>query len=67
MQHEQWHPKQETQLHEDGSLTVRLPYADATELAMDLLRHGEQVKVLAPASLIKRVAAQLRSAAAQYV
>ena len=31
VQHEQWHPKQETLLHDDGSLTVRLPYADATE------------------------------------
>ena len=66
VQHEQWHAKQQTTLHDDGSLTLRLPYSDATELAMDILRHGEQVKVLAPAALVKRVAAQLRAAAGIY-
>ena len=66
VQHEQWHPKQEATLHDDGSLTLRLPYADATELTMDILRHGEQVQVLAPAALARRVATQLRAAAARY-
>ena len=66
VQHEQWHPKQQSTLHDDGSLTLRLPYSDATELAMDILRHGEQVRVLAPAALVKRVAAQVRAAAAVY-
>ena len=66
VQHEQWHPKQQATLHDDGSLTLRLPYSDATELAMDILRHGEQVKVLAPAALAKRVALATRQAAAQY-
>ena len=66
VQHEQWHPKQEATLHDDGSLTLRLPYADATELAMDILRHGEQVKVLAPAALVQRVARASQHAAALY-
>ena len=66
VQHEQWHPQQQATLHDDGSLTLRVPYADATELAMDVLRHGEQVRVLAPAALVKRVAAQVRAAAAVY-
>jgi predicted DNA-binding transcriptional regulator YafY len=66
VQHEQWHPQQEATLHDDGSLTLRLPYADATELAMDILRHGEQVKVLAPASLVQRIAQATRLAASQY-
>ena len=66
VQHEQWHPKQQSTLHDDGSLTLRVPYSDATELAMDILRHGEQVRVLAPAALVKRVAAQVRAAAAVY-
>lgn len=64
--HEQWHPQQQAALEPDGSLTLRVPYADATELAMDVLRHGEQVKVLAPPALAERVASQLREAAAQY-
>jgi predicted DNA-binding transcriptional regulator YafY len=64
--HEQWHPQQQATLHDDGSLTLRVPYADATELAMDVLRHGEQVKVLAPAALAQRVAQRLGDAARQY-
>ena len=66
VQHEQWHPQQEATLHDDGALTLRLPYSDATELAMDILRHGEQVKVLAPAALVQRVALATRQAAALY-
>lgn len=64
--HELWHPDQQAELHEDGSLTLRVPYADATELVMDVLRHGEQVKVLAPASLAQAVGGRLREAARQY-
>jgi len=66
VQHEQWHPRQQATLHDDGSLTLRVPYADATELAMDILRHGEQVRVLAPAALVRQVATQVRAAAAVY-
>ena len=66
VQHEQWHPKQQATLHDDGSLTLRLPYADATELAMDVLRHGEQVRVVGPVGLVATVAAHLRQAAKQY-
>jgi predicted DNA-binding transcriptional regulator YafY len=66
VRHEQWHPQQEAKLHGDGSLTLRVPYTDATELAMDILRHGEQVKVLAPAALVAGVRTTLARAAAQY-
>ena len=64
--HEQWHPAQRAELAQDGSLTLHLPYADATELAMDVLRHGEQVKVLAPPALAQLVAERLERGAAQY-
>jgi predicted DNA-binding transcriptional regulator YafY len=66
VQHEQWHPQQQGTAHEDGSLTLRVPYADATELAMDVLRHGEQVRVLAPAALLRAVERRLRDAVARY-
>ncbi len=66
VRHEQWHPQQEAKLHGDGALTLRVPYTDATELAMDILRHGEQVKVLAPAALLASVRQTLARAAAQY-
>lgn len=64
--HEQWHPAQEAVVESDGALTLRLPYAEATELAMDVLRHGEQVRVLKPASLAALVAQRLKEAARQY-
>jgi len=66
VRHEQWHPQQEAKLHTDGSLTLRVPYADATELAMDILRHGEQVRVAAPAALVASIKASLARAAARY-
>jgi predicted DNA-binding transcriptional regulator YafY len=66
VRHEQWHPQQEAKPHSDGSLTLRVPYADATELAMDLLRHGEQVRVVAPAALAALVRSRLLSGAARY-
>lgn len=64
--HEQWHPQQQAERHADGSLTLKLPYADATELAMDLLRHGEHVRVVRPAALVDKLREQLRRAAALY-
>lgn len=63
---EEWHPQQQLERLADGSLQMCLPYADATELAMDILRHGAQVKVLAPAALARLVAERLKAAAAQY-
>jgi predicted DNA-binding transcriptional regulator YafY len=66
VRHEQWHPQQQAKLHGDGSLTLRVPYADATELAMDILRHGEQVRVVAPGALVTQVGERLARAAARY-
>jgi predicted DNA-binding transcriptional regulator YafY len=66
VQHEQWHPAQEAKVESDGSLTLRVPYADATELAMDVLRHGELVRVVGPAALASLVAKRLQSAARVY-
>ena len=45
---------------------MRVPYADATELAMDVLRHGEQVKVLEPAGLAQLLTERLQAAVNQY-
>ncbi len=50
----------------DGSLELHLPYADSTELSMDILRHGDQVRVLAPKELAAQVAMRLRRSRAAY-
>jgi predicted DNA-binding transcriptional regulator YafY len=63
---EAWHPNQRARFDESGHYLLELPFSDPRELAMDVMRHGAQVEVLAPASLRAAVAEQLRAAAKQY-
>ncbi|MFN8850396.1 MAG: helix-turn-helix transcriptional regulator, partial [Inhella sp.] len=63
--HEEWHPKQQAEREPDGGLRLRLPYVDATELTMDLLRHAGQVTVIGPPALRARFAQRLRAALAR--
>lgn len=63
---ERWHPDQEGRYLPDGAYELRLPYRDPRELIMDILRHGAEVEVIAPADLRNAVAAALRAATAQY-
>ena len=48
---ERWHPLQRTRFDADGSFVLELPYSDPRELTMDILRHGADVRVLAPNAL----------------
>lgn len=63
---EEWHPQQEMKWLADGSFELRVPYADPTELAMDVLRHGEQVVVEQPAELRDVVTSRLIGALRRY-
>ena len=45
---------------------LELPYSDARELMMDVLRHGSAVEVLAPPALRTAVAEELARAAGLY-
>jgi predicted DNA-binding transcriptional regulator YafY len=63
---EEWHPQQQLKAQADGTLRMRLPYTEPTELVMDVLRHGPNVRVLAPAELARQVRAQLEGALAAY-
>jgi predicted DNA-binding transcriptional regulator YafY len=56
---EEWHPQQQLKPQADGSLRMRIPYSESTELVMDVLRHGPNVRVMAPAELIEQVRTQL--------
>lgn len=67
IRHEQWHPQQVTQDMEDGTLEMSLPYSQPTELVMDILRHGENVEVLAPPALRQAVIARIQAMQAVYV
>jgi predicted DNA-binding transcriptional regulator YafY len=64
---EQWHPRQKGVVEADGSYVLELPFSDPRELAMDCLRHGPHIEVLAPATLRKAVKEQLAKALARYV
>ncbi len=64
--HEQWHPAQQGRWREDGCYVLRVPYADETELLMDILRHGPQVEVLQPVTLRDAVQHRLAEALAAY-
>ena len=63
---EEWHPEQMGRGLPDGSFELRLPYVDDTELVMDLLRQGDQVRVLAPPALVAAVRQRLAAALALY-
>lgn len=63
---EVWHPQQQGSSAADGSYELRLPFSQPDELIGDILRHGADVEVLAPAALRTRVAERLALAAQQY-
>jgi predicted DNA-binding transcriptional regulator YafY len=62
---ESWHPKQRGRFEADGSYRLRLPYADPTELVMDILRHVPEVEVVGPEGLRALVEEKLRAALAR--
>jgi predicted DNA-binding transcriptional regulator YafY len=63
---ERWHHDQIGEILPDGGYRLIVPYADERELLMDILRHGSQVVVEAPAALMKHVAEEAEKVAGQY-
>ena len=50
----------------NGRYELQVPYSDPTELAMDILRHGDSVVVTGDKALATLIGKRLRSAAARY-
>jgi len=63
---ENWHPAQRLRWCEDHSLELELPYADPTELILDILRYGDDVEVLKPKQLRAQVREKLKAALEKY-
>jgi predicted DNA-binding transcriptional regulator YafY len=63
---ESWHPQQRARLEPDGSYVLEVPYSDSTELAMDVMRHGAEAEVLAPAELREEMRRRLAAAFERY-
>lgn len=63
---EEWHPEQRSKWLSDGTYELAVPYTEETEILMDVLRHGDQVRVMAPESLVSAAKTRLVSAASRY-
>jgi predicted DNA-binding transcriptional regulator YafY len=68
---EEWHPQQKARWLDskrpgESRYELQVPYSDPTELAMDILRHGDSVVVAGDKALAALISKRLRSAAAQY-
>jgi predicted DNA-binding transcriptional regulator YafY len=63
---EEWHPQQTSRWLPDGRYELKVPYSDPTEIAMDILRHGDSVTVAGDKALARVIAERLARAAALY-
>lgn len=63
---ERWHPRQVGQFLTDGRYELRIPYRDARELMLDVLRHGAHVEVVEPEALKSAITEELERALALY-
>ena len=63
---ENWHPDQQGAFEADGAWLLKLPFSNARELIMDVLRYGSDVEVLAPDFLREAVAAEARKTSQIY-
>ncbi len=63
---ESWHPNQRSHFEKDGSYILEFEYSQDPELIMDILKHGEDVEVLSPNDLKKKVSEKLKRACALY-
>src|SRR5215831_9879351 len=64
--HEEWHAQQKAGWLDDGRYELQVPYSDPTELAMDILRHGDSVQVVGDKALMASIEARLRNALRRY-
>lgn len=63
---EDWHPDQVGQYDAEGYFVLQVPYAEPTELLMDILRHGLHVEVLEPSELRKSITDVIHGMTALY-
>jgi len=61
-----WHSEQKSHFDKKGRYVLTIPYSNDTELVMDIMRYGDGVEVVSPASLRKKVKESLERAAGQY-
>ena len=63
---EHWHSKQEGRFLPDGRYQLKLPYSNAKELLMDVLRYGADAQIMEPESLRMQAQTILQLALSAY-
>lgn len=63
---EHWHSKQQGRFLPDGRYELKLPYSNARELLMDVLRYGADAEVVAPPALRAQIRTLLQLAVGAY-
>lgn len=63
---EQWHPDQLGHRTPDGSWELQVPFSDPRELMQEILRHADEVEVVAPEWLRTAVRERLEAALGRY-
>jgi hypothetical protein len=59
---ETWHGQQVSSFDKDGNYILEFDYNQDPELVMEVLRHGDGVEVISPASLRKKVTTEIKKA-----
>jgi predicted DNA-binding transcriptional regulator YafY len=63
---EHWHSRQEGHFLPDGRYQLRVPYSNARELLMDVLRYGADAEIVEPAALRAQARSLLQLALSAY-
>ena len=63
---ELWHPEQQGKWLDNGNYQLSFPFSDSRELIMDILKHGAEVKVIAPVFLREAVVAEINKMQKKY-
>ena len=63
---ETWHGQQVSSFDKDGNYTLEFDYNQDPELVMEIMKHGDGVEVIGPASLKSKVRAELEKALKKY-
>ena len=63
---EKWHPNQKGKFLKDGSYELKVPYSLEHELLMDIMKYGQDVRVVEPEDLKKLIQLKHQQAADMY-
>lgn len=63
---ESWHPNQRSHFEKDGSYMLEFDYSQDPELIMDILKHGDEVEVIAPVDLKEKIVKKLKNSLNKY-